>query len=112
MYPSVSICKKYAFETLVFDSSQQNIDINQLVQSVQNNTWTLDQQFYFFTHPGAMNKTFPCTTTLGGTTPGTLDHKVPQCQRVRPLIIERYFLIPCAGRPCIFPVTYRVVINC
>ena len=77
MYPSVSICKKYAFETLVFNNNKENIDINQLVQSVQNHSWGLDQQFYFFTHPGAMNRTFPCTTTLGGTTPGTQDQKVP-----------------------------------
>ena len=47
MYPSVSICKKYAFETLVFNPGQENVDINQLVQSVQENTWGLDQQFYF-----------------------------------------------------------------
>ena len=79
MYPSISICKKYSFEALVYNKTQQNIDINQLVQSVQSNTWGLDQQFYFFTHPGAMNRTFPCTTTLGGTT---------------------------SGRPCVFPVTY------
>ena len=70
MYPSISICKKYAFETLVFETGEENIDINHLVQSVQKHTWGLDQLFYFFTHPGSLNKSFPCTTTLGGTTPG------------------------------------------
>ena len=84
MYPSISICKKYAFETLVFETGEENMDINHLVQSVQKHTWGLDQLFYFFTHPGSLNKSFPCTTTLGGTTP---------------------------GRPCIFPVTYSMGIG-
>ena len=77
-YPSISICKKYAVEgpSSLYDES---FDINKVVESYRNKTQSLNEQIYFFTHPGIMNLTFPCTTILGGTTP---------------------------GRPCVFPVTY------
>ena len=68
MYPSVSICKKYAFDyaTLNF----KNKSIGEIIDMVLNNSWSIDDQFYFFTHPGVMNLTFPCTTSLGGISPG------------------------------------------
>ena len=68
MYPSVSICKKYAFdiEALTFE----NKSIQEIIDIVLNNSWGIDDQFYFFTHPGVMNLTFPCTTTYGGLSPG------------------------------------------
>ena len=77
-YPSISICKKYAIEggSILYDES---FDINTVVESYRNKTQSLNEQIYFFTHPGIMNLTFPCTTILGGRTP---------------------------GRPCVFPVTY------
>ena len=72
LYPSVSICKQYAFDidgevkTLEFG----NETINNVIEMVLNNSWNLDEQFFFFTHPGILNLTFPCTTTLGSTFPG------------------------------------------
>ena len=42
-------------------------------------TWDLEHILYFFTHPGVMNMTFPCTTVLGGMDP---------------------------GKPCMFPLSY------
>ena len=60
----------------LYDTS---FNINTVVESFRNKTQSLDEQIHFFTHPGIMNLTFPCTTTLGGTTP---------------------------GKPCVFPVTY------
>ena len=68
MYPSVSVCKKYAFdkEYLKFE----NKSIQEIIDMVLKYSWSIDDQFYFFTHPGVMNLTFPCTTTLGGISPG------------------------------------------
>ena len=60
----------------LYDNS---FNLDTVVESFRNKTQSLDEQIYFFTHPGIMNLTFPCTTTLGGTTP---------------------------GKPCVFPVTY------
>ena len=55
-------------------------DINEVLDVLENNTWNLEKTFYFFTHPGALNMTFPCTTILGGSTP---------------------------GMPCLFPIIYK-----
>ena len=79
-YPSISICKKYGIEggSILYDES---FDINRVVETYRNKTQSLNEQIYFFTHPGIMNLTFPCTTILGGTTP---------------------------GRPCVFPVTFTI----
>ena len=71
MYPSISICKKYAFDNSkveFFDDS--DMDTNKASEWIIENSWGLEWTVYFFTHPGVLNKTFPCTTTLGGTTPG------------------------------------------
>ena len=46
---------------------------------IDKKIWNLDNQIYFFTHPGVFNMSFPCTTTLGGRTP---------------------------GKPCVFPIYY------
>ena len=68
-YPSISVCKKYSLEyDLGFQKLQNDTKI--AVESLINMTWNLEQQFYFFTHPGILNMTFPCTTLLGGSTPG------------------------------------------
>ena len=87
MYPSISICKKYSFEKELFSKRRfpgtSDYDISGYVKSVIQNfskySLALDDQVYFFTHPGVMNLTFPCTTTRGGISP---------------------------GKPCIFPVTW------
>ena len=71
MYPSISICKKYAFDNSkveFFDDAE--MDTNKASEWIIKNSWGLESTVYFFTHPGVLNKTFPCTTTLGGTTPG------------------------------------------
>ena len=57
-----------------------NETIKNVIEMVLNNSWNLDDQFFFFTHPGILNLTFPCTTTLGGTSP---------------------------GKPCVFPIIER-----
>ena len=72
LYPSVSICKRYAFDMdgEVKFLEFENKTTENVIEMVLNNSWNIDDQFYFFTHPGMMNLTFPCTTTLGGTSPG------------------------------------------
>ena len=72
LYPSVSICKGYAFD---MDCEVKNLEfenetIESIIEMVSSNSWNIDDQFFFFTHPGIFNLTFPCTTTLGGTSPG------------------------------------------
>ena len=55
-------------------------DISHVVGSSENQYKEglgLEKQIFFFTQPGAMNMTYPCTTTHGGSSP---------------------------GRPCIFPI--------
>ena len=78
MYPSVSVCKKYAFdsESLDFDYYQDR-GVNTFIGWLNIYSMSMEDQFYFFTLPGVENLTFPCTTTLGGMTP---------------------------GRPCVFPI--------
>ena len=78
LYPSITICKKYSIEaTLDFNTNETNI--TKFLTEIHKHTWKLDDQFYFFTHPGALNMSFPCTTGLGGRTP---------------------------GKPCVFPINY------
>ena len=87
LYPSISICKKYAITDLnmnvlknVKEIAKEDSDVPDIVcLNVTNSIQTLDEQLFFFTHPGVKNLTFPCTTTLGATTP---------------------------GKPCIFPVYF------
>ena len=86
MYPSISICKKYAITnhlnvlTNVKEMAENDSDVPDIVRSnVTNSIQSLDEQLYFFTHPDVKNLTYPCTTTLGATTP---------------------------GKPCIFPVYF------
>ena len=68
------------FENILNSEETNEIDVSKKVQATLNNyLWMLEDEIYFFTQPGVMNLTFPCTTTLGGITP---------------------------GRPCVFPVTW------
>ena len=71
MYPSISICKKYAFDNANLNFFDYDyMDIDKAVEWIAQYSWSLEDTVYFFTHPGVLNKTFPCTTTLGGMTPG------------------------------------------
>ena len=85
-YPSITVCYKYTFEDYymfqnVLNSEIENeTDISANIESIiKDHLWPLENEIYFFTQPGVMNLTFPCTTSLGGMTP---------------------------GRPCKFPVTW------
>ena len=89
LYPSITICKKYSIEDVDIFSNLNNKsndeDISEpAISAMKNHLPTLDEHLFFFTQPGVMNLTFPCTTTLGGSTP---------------------------GRPCAFPVTYYKTFN-
>ena len=63
----MSVCKRYSFDidndvkTLRFE----NKSMEDIIEMVLYNSWNIDDQFHFFTQPGVMNLTFPCTTTLG-----------------------------------------------
>ena len=85
LYPSISVCKKYSIEQEnLFVANISGVgnetDISRVVGSIENQYKEglgLEKQIFFFTQPGAMNMTYPCTTTHGGSSP---------------------------GRPCIFPI--------
>ena len=78
MYPSVSVCKKYAFDLTSLDFEyHENQGVNTFISWLKEYSVRMEDQFYFFTLPGVENLTFPCTTKLGGMTP---------------------------GRPCVFPI--------
>ena len=82
MYPSISVCKKWAFDYAILDFenekySQENVST--FIGWVNEYSVRMEDQFYFFTMPGVENLTFPCTTTVGGMTP---------------------------GRPCVFPIDW------
>ena len=84
LYPSITVCKIYSFEHPKIFSSVNNMsndeDISEpAISAIKNHLPTLDEYLFYFTQPSVMNLTFPCTTTLGGSTP---------------------------GRPCTFPVTW------
>ena len=67
MYPSISICKKYAFDNANLNFFDYDyMDIDKAVEWIAQYSWSLEDTVYFFTQPGVLNKTFPCTTTLGG----------------------------------------------
>ena len=70
LYPSVTVCKKYTFDTYL-DHMFENKDINltEVKELVIANSWDIEEVFYFFTHPNMLGLTFPCTTD-GGTDPG------------------------------------------
>ena len=80
-YPSVSVCKKYTFDDYIDNifNNDSNLTLAEVIETARTNSWDVERLFYFLTHPGMLGLTFPCTTVLGGTSP---------------------------GKPCIFPIKY------
>ena len=82
------MCYKYPIQDPLFDfdnltkeEGRDNSDVTKVIREiVRKHFWSLEEEIYFFTQPGVMNLTFPCTTKLGGVSP---------------------------GRPCVFPVTWK-----
>ena len=73
VYPSVSVCKKFTYEKYLDDlfSNESTTSIVELKKVVVENSWDLEEVFYFLTHPQVYDGlTFPCTTKLDGTDPG------------------------------------------
>ena len=71
MYPSISVCKKWAFDLATLDfEGYSNETVSTFIGWLNEYSVRMEDQFYFFTLPGLKNLTFPCTTTLGGMTPG------------------------------------------
>ena len=79
------MCSRYPIEEDLFTNlkkeiQNEDVDISKNIsQIVKNYFWPVEEEIFFFTQPGVMNLTFPCTTTMGAITP---------------------------GRPCVFPVTW------
>ena len=71
LYPSVSVCKKYTFEkylNYLFD--KDSVNLTEVKELVIENSWNIEEVFYFMSHPSMLGMTFPCTTMLDGTDPG------------------------------------------
>ena len=69
MFPSITVCKKYIFDTF-HHSDGINVEGDLLMQFLHDHTWSRLELFYFMTHAKMLDKTFPCTTLDGGTDPG------------------------------------------
>ena len=73
MYPSVSVCRKYAYDQESLDFEYHYYydydGVNTFIEWINNYSIGMEFQFYFFTLPGVENLTFPCTTTPGGMGP-------------------------------------------
>ena len=71
LYPSVSVCKKYTFEkNLNYLFDKDSVNLTEVKELVIENSWNVEEVFYFLTHPSMLGMTFPCTTRLDGTDPG------------------------------------------
>ena len=81
LYPSVSVCKKYTFNNYIDHIfADGDLELKDVIEKVGLESLDIEELFFFFSHPGMLNLTFPCTTILGGNSP---------------------------GRPCIFPTTWE-----
>ena len=77
----MSVCKKYTFNNYIDHIfADATLGLEEVIEKVGLESRDITELFYFFSHPGMLNLTFPCTTILGGNTP---------------------------GRPCIFPITWE-----
>ena len=71
LYPSVTVCKKYTYEkNLDYLFHDGTLRLSEIKEEVIKNSLDVEKVFYFFTHPGMLGLTFPCTTNLDGTDPG------------------------------------------
>ena len=71
LYPSVTVCKKFTFDTYL-DSIFDKIPINltEVKGLAIANSWDIENVFYFLSHPHMLGLSFPCTTQTDGTDPG------------------------------------------
>ena len=72
LYPSVTVCKKYTFDSyldyMFQDTTSSSAD--DIKKAVLENSWGVEEVFYFFTHPGMFGLRYPCTTMIDGSDPG------------------------------------------
>ena len=72
LFPSISVCKKYSFNTYAALSIKNtSMSLSEKIILLQKYLWTRNETFYFANHPGMFNASFPCTTQDDiGTDPG------------------------------------------
>ena len=98
MYPSISVCKKWAFDyaSLDFENEEYSHEnVSTFIEWVNEYSVRMEDQFYFFTLPGVKNLTFPCTTTVGGMTLCVSDRlvRISQRQMLQGAFYESSFLV-------------------
>ena len=98
MYPSISVCKKWAFDyaSLDFENEEYSHEnVSTFIGWVNEYSVRMEDQFYFFTLPEVKNLTFPCTTIAQPwhSTSTTNAHKSAGEQRVEE---ARYYCVHCA----------------
>ena len=69
LYPSITICKKYTFED---KTTGKRIPVVEKKKLALQNVWNRSNVFYFVSHYGMMNITFPCITNTVGSDPAKL----------------------------------------
>ena len=72
LFPSISVCKKYSFNTYAAQSIRNtSMSFSEKINLLKEKLWTRNETFYFANHPGMFNVSFPCTTQDDtGTDPG------------------------------------------
>ena len=63
LYPSVTVCKKYTFNNYIDHIfADGSLTLQDIIERVGEESLDIEELFYFFSHPGMLNLTFPCTT--------------------------------------------------
>ena len=66
LFPSITVCKKYSFNTYSSMSIRNtSMSLSEKITLLQKSLWTRNETFYFANHPGMFNASFPCTTQDG-----------------------------------------------
>ena len=70
-FPSITVCKKYSNGPSLRKIINSSISIGAKINQLHMKTWRRNEVFFFFSHSGMFNLSFPCTTKDSqGTNPG------------------------------------------
>ena len=71
LYPSITVCKKYALNSNeVMSKLFADVSLEEKKKLVLENMWNITDVFHFMNHPGMFGLVFPCVTADDGTDPG------------------------------------------
>ena len=70
LYPSLSICKRYTYDTFLDPLLLNSSSLEEARGVVEGRVWGREQVVRFLGHPSILNLTYPCVTSQDGTDPG------------------------------------------